>query len=123
MPLINYCGMNLHTINAVGCEPVRLIPGVNEVSESSLEAIRKHPAFNALIENKKVIVMEIKSPDGKRSIQDMLEIIPKTFDTKLLKKIISQDGREVIVEAAKAQLDTIVTPKKDDKEGLIGHFK
>jgi hypothetical protein len=60
--------------------------------------------------------------DGKRSIDEMLEYIPKIIDTKLLKKIIQSDGREKVIVAAKSQLDNIKNPPKAKEQAEIEHF-
>jgi hypothetical protein len=114
MPLLKYTGMNMFTVNCVGCDPVRLMPGINEVSDNALECMRKHPFFNARVKDETIAIMHENKPgpDGKRTIADMLQYIPKIFDVKLLKKIISEDGRDAVVNAAKDQLSVIKTPTK-----------
>ena len=50
--------------------------------------------------------------------------IPKIFDVKLLKKIIESEDRDIVIKAAKQQLDDIKTPTKvkAEKENA-DHFK
>lgn len=116
MALLNYSRVNVLTIHFAGCEPCILMPGINEVSAEILKLLLVHPSVNALIrEGKLVVIEDQKTSDGKRSVNDMLAYIPKIFDTKLLKKIIKDDGRDQVVQAAKDQLDTIVNPKKPEQ--------
>lgn len=122
MALINYLGKNLFTINAVGCEPVRFVPGINEITEKELDCIQKHPGFQGKIDDGSIILLSDKKigTDGKRSVAEMLECIPKILQSKLLKKIIDQDGRDQVIRAAQAQLDFLNMPKSEKSNEVEG---
>ncbi len=124
MNLINYIGLKLITIHLGGHTPVMLLPGINSVDDEELKLISAHPSFKALIKTGKLVVManSKKLPDGKRTVEDMLEYIPKIFDVKLLKKIIAEDGRINVIEAAKTKLESIVGTKKPAMESEVVHF-
>lgn len=125
MALLNYTGKNVFTIYTAGGAAVRLLPGINELSKEELLTVKSHPLFNHRVKKGIVQIMadELCS-DGKRSINDMLEDIPKIVDVKLLKKIIENDGRDIVVSAAKDQLAKIKDPAKaKQKESEDGsHF-
>jgi hypothetical protein len=118
MALISYVGKNLLTINAKGVDPQMFMPGINEVSEKALECMQLHPAFNALVEQGKLVILQENKPDpdGKRSVKDMLSYIPKIFDSKLLKKIIDSDGRDQVISAAKDQLASFKKKKESSED-------
>lgn len=140
MPLINYTEVNLFTINASEPRPklangkedpdaicktfsVRFLPGVNEVTEEEFSVISKHPVFDSLLDSGKLVVLdEPKGKDGLRTVKEMLNIISKMYDVKLLKKIISTDGRAEVIDAARAQLEYISVPKGETKD-TNEHFK
>lgn len=116
MPLLNYSGKNLFTVYCVGCEPVLFAPGINEVTDHVLECLHKHPGFRGRIEDQSIVIMgEQRGPDGKKTVQDMLKSIPLILREKLLKKIIDEDGREIVIEAAKKQLESIRSSKTENQ--------
>ena len=125
MALVNYTGKNVFGVMLKGGELVRLLPGINEVPEERLALLKAHPLFQARINKKLVQIMgENIGKDGKRSVEDMLEHIPKIFDIKLLKKLIDSDGRAPVIKAAQLQLDTIRNPSKVKAEQENDdHFK
>jgi hypothetical protein len=122
MALVNYKGKNIFTINAKGIEPVRLLPGINEIPDKYMPAIKAHPFYNSFVKDGMFeILSETKDNDGKRSVEDMLKFIPNMVDSRLLKKIISEDGRDVVTRAAQDQLDLIKGTKKKVEENE--HFQ
>ena len=124
MPLLNYLKVNMLTVHFGDCEPCSILPGINQVSDIHFERLQKHPSFNNLIKEGKIVLLkETKVKDGKQEVNEMLSYIPKIYDTKLLRKIIKEDGRELVVSAAKDQLDSIITVKSKDEEQGNEHFK
>lgn len=123
MVLVNYTGKNIFTINAKGIEPVRLLPGINEIADSLMPAIKAHPFFASFVKSGNLIMIteSKKDADGKKSIVDMLSYIPNIVDSKYLKKIIDEDGRDQVVRAAQDQLDIVKGKKSKVEENE--HFK
>lgn len=122
MVLVNYTGLNVFTLNAVGAEPIRLLPGINEISAQQLAAAEKHPAFESFKDAGKIVVLN-ETRDGERTVKEMIGIINKTFDTKLLKQILAKDKREAVQKAASAQLELISVSKKAETVEENEHFK
>jgi hypothetical protein len=118
MALLNFVSKKILTVGLTGTDSVVFMPGINEVDEAKLDVMKKHPGFNQLVKDGKMVILEAQKleKDGKRTVDDMLEYIPKIFDTKLLKKIIKEDGRNPVTTAAKTQLDSILTPSKEEKK-------
>jgi hypothetical protein len=124
MGLVQYSGLNVITIGIANRDSVVLMPGVNEIEDTNLVLLKNHPLFNQRVKDGKITLLtDVKKDEsGKNDQHDMLKYIPKIFDTKLLRKIIKEDGRSQVIEAARQQLDSIVSPKKEDKESNE-HFK
>lgn len=125
MALLNYTGKNVFGIVTKEGGIIRLLPGINEITQDDLEKVKIHPLFQARLQKGIVQIMHEKlQSDGKRSIQDMLNDIPQIFDVKLLKKIIDTDGRDQVIKAADNQLSKIKNPSKaKQKESEDGeHF-
>jgi hypothetical protein len=123
MALVTYSGKNVFGICLATGDIIKLLPGVNEVEDKLLEIIKKQPLFQSRIAKGLIqILMEKLGNDGKRSLEDMLTHIPNIFDTKLLKKIIQNDGRERVIKAANEQLDKIKNPEKTKQDNSDEHF-
>lgn len=123
MALINYTGKNIFGVFLPSGEPVKLLPGINEVEDEKLQAMKKYPLFQSRVEQGLIIIMmENLAKDGKRTIEEMLSHIPKIFDIKLLKKLIESDGRDKVVHAAREQLDKIKNPAKAKAQEQDEHF-
>ena len=123
MTLFNYLRINALTVHFGNREPCVFMPGINEIDDEVTKLLLNHPMVKALIRDGKLVQMtESKAPNGQRTEADMLAYIPKIFDTKLLKKIIKDDGRNTVVDAAKKQLETIVNPKGSDQKEENEHF-
>lgn len=122
MALVTYHGKNVLTCHLSDVKSVTLLPGINELTEDDLLTIRKHPLMARRFESGKVTVINEGKlgADGKRSEKEMLEYIPKIYDSKLLKKIIDTDGRERIARAAQDRLDVLKGKKEDVSEQ---HFR
>jgi hypothetical protein len=125
MALVRYNNKNLLYFDF----RVRLMPGVNEVSESDLKAMFKHPLFEHRFKEGILEVLESeeldnkgkskkKAKDGKdekRPAPEMLKLIPEIFDVELLKKIVKTDGREGVVKAAQDQLKKLSLAAEDEE--------
>jgi len=124
MALINYTGKNVLGVCLKGGEIIRFLPGINEVDDEKLQNVKAHPLFQARVSKGLIQIMaENLGKDGKRSIEDMIEHIPKIVDVKLLKKIIDTDGRDRVVKAAQEQLGKIKNPSKAKAEESDEHFQ
>jgi len=141
MPFINYTELNIFTVNAAEPRPklangkedadaicksysMQFVPGINEVTQEELAVISLHAGFNAFVESGKLVILEDpKGKDGQRPVREMLSLISKMYDVKLLKKVITTDGRAEVIEAARAQLEVISSPVKGEPKGTDEHFK
>lgn len=141
MPFINYTELNIFTVNAAKPRPIlangkedadaickaysiQFVPGINEVTQEELEVICLHDGFKAFVDSGKLVILEDpKGKDGQRPVREMLSLISKMYDVKLLKKVITTDGRAEVIEAARAQLEVISSPTKGEPKGTDEHFK
>lgn len=115
MALINYLGTNIITVALEKLNKVTLMPGINEVDNAEFEKMVQNPSFNERIKNGKIIVLDDGKSQVNRTAADMINLIPKIYDVKLLQKIIKTDGRDDVVKAAKQQMD-LLKVKPDDKK-------
>ena len=116
MALIHNKTLRITTIYLANSgESVRLLPGICEIEDKDLAEIKTHPSFKARLQRQEMIIMS-ETKDGRKSVSEMVEDMPKIFDIKLLKKFIKEDKREPIVQAAQQQLDTIMNPGKAGNE-------
>jgi hypothetical protein len=105
---------------------ITLLPGINEIDRERYDMFEHHPMFQARVRDGIIKILDDVriGPDGKKSINDMLKLMPKIYDTKLLKKIIREDGRDTVINAAKDQLEAVSPSKKDSEaEAKNEHFK
>jgi len=112
MALVKYNGKNV--LGVIGKKGInRVIPGVNEVDDEVLNEMKAHPLFRSRMDKGLIqILKDSESKDGKRSVDEMLGLMPGIFDVKLLKKLIETDGRTPVTRAAQKQLDAIRNPSK-----------
>lgn len=123
MALIHYHGKNILGVILTSGEIIRLMPGVNEVEDEKMASVKAHPQFQSRVKKGLVqVLMDNVGKDGKRSVEEMLSLIPGIFDTKLLRKIIDGDGRDKVVRAAAEQLDKIKNPSKSKEDADHEHF-
>ena len=115
MALVNYLGTNIITVALEKLNKVTLMPGINEVDNAEFEKMLQNPSFNERIKNGKIIVLDDGKSQVNRTAADMINLIPKIYDVKLLQKIIKTDGRDDVVKAAKQQMD-LLKVKPDDKK-------
>lgn len=129
MPILKYNGKNSFTYHvedvsteskktlAVSGLTIRLRPGVNEVSDKELTAMKRHEFFGIHLASGTIqILLDSELEADKKSVNEMLGIINKCYDPKLLNKIIVEDERQEVIEAAKKQLDTFKVAKKQAKQ-------
>lgn len=124
MALVKYNGKNVFGVSSKA-GMTRFIPGVNEIADETLTFVKAHPLFQARV-NKGIfeILQDSVGKDGKRTVEDMLTLIPSIFDLKLLRKLIDNDGRAPVVTAAQLQYDVIKNPNKSKEESNKDeHFK
>jgi hypothetical protein len=116
--------VNMLTVHFGDCEPCQFLPGINQVTDTQLKNLLQHPLVKNLIKDGKLVVLnESKNKEGRQDLNEMLSYIPKIFDKKLLKKIIKEEDRVPVLEAAKNQLETISVPKAKEAEPENEHFK
>jgi len=126
MTMFSYSGMNVITIHQKVGDNIIILPGVNEIDTPIFDKLQSHPIIKQMLEDEKLIILGDSKVDssGKKPINEMLGYIPKIYDGKLLRKIIKEDGREIIVNAAKNQLELIVNPpSKDSLKAENEHFR
>lgn len=115
MALVQYNGSNILSCGLTKGGFVRILPGINECSAQDLEEISKLPSVKHRIDKGLLKILDDgKSGAGKKSVEEMLEMILKIFDKKLLNKIIRTDGRAQVIDAAKNQL-ALIEVKAEDK--------
>lgn len=125
MALVNYTGKNVFGICLRNGEIFRFMPGINEVETEKMNEMKDLILFQSRIEKGLITILrEELDKDGKRTVNQMLESIPKIFDIRLLKKIIETDGRPQVIKIAQKQLDDIKNPSKakEEKEDA-DHYK
>ena len=125
MALVQYNGQNVLTCGLARGGWVRFLPGINECDANDLEAILKVPVVAWRVEQGIIKVLDDGKSQGKKSAEEMIAMIPKIVDKKLLNKIIKTDGRPAVIEAAKNQLSLIevkVEDKAKDQDDGPMHF-
>ena len=106
MALVRYNGKNVYYCNFTS----RLMPGINEIPEGELKALLLHPLFQWRIEEGTIVIIPEsleKEANGKKTVKEMMKLIPQIYDHAYLQRIIEGDGREKVVDAAKKQLHKI----------------
>lgn len=125
MALVQYNGQNVLTCGLSRGGWVRFLPGINECDNNDLEAILKIPVVEWRVDKGIIKVIDDGKSQGKKNIEEMVSMIPKIIDKKLLNKIIKTDGRSTVIEAAKNQLSLIevkVEDKAKDQDDGPMHF-
>jgi hypothetical protein len=121
---VKYSGRNVYTIGAKSGDSIRLMPGINEVSEGDLVTLQSHPVVKKRVESGFIEFIGLETDhSGKRSISDMIKYIPQIFDVKTLEGIIENDERDRVIKAAKKQLDIIKKPDDTQEIEEREHFK
>lgn len=118
MALIQYNGNNLLNCGLARGGFVRILPGINEVDANDLETILKLPSIAHRVKEGILKVIDDGKSAGKKSVEEMIGMMPKIVDKKLLNKIIKTDGRTAVIEAAKAQLASIEIKVEDKAKDL-----
>lgn len=114
MALVQYNGQNVLNCGLARGGFVRILPGINECDAHDLETILKLPSIIARVEKGLLKVLDDGKSQGKKSVEEMIAMIPKIVDKKLLNKIIKTDGRPAVIDAAKNQL-SLIEVKAEDK--------
>ena len=124
MAIINYKGINLITVGfKIGPNAI-VMPGINEMPNDVYEKFKQHPSVQARIASGQIQVIDEQKAVSERTESEMVEHMSRIFDTKLLRKLIKEDKRDAVVNAAKAQLDSIIgDAKKAEKKDEDEHFK
>ena len=125
MALVQYNGQNVLTCGLARGGWVRLLPGINECDSTDLESILKVPVVAWRVEKGIIKVIDDGKAQGKKPIEEIVAMIPKIVDKKLLNKIIRTDGRPAVIDAAKNQLSLIEVKAEDkakDQEDGPMHF-
>lgn len=124
MAIINYKGINLITVGFKQGPNAVIMPGINELPNDVYEKFKQHPSVKSRIVDGIIQIIDEQKKVSERTEEEMVEHMARIFDTKLLRKLIKEDKREAVVNAAKAQLETIVgDPKKTEKKDEDEHFK
>lgn len=124
MAIINYKGINLITVGFKQGPNVIIIPGINEMPNNVYDKFKEHPSVKSRMQDGTIQIIDEQKVVSERTESEIIENMSRIFDTKLLRKIIKEDKRESVVNAAKAQLETIVgDPKKTEKKEEDEHFK
>ena len=118
MSIVRYNGKNILYFNFT----TRIFPGVNELEKGVLDSLLKHSGFKPRFEKGILVIIEPdeKAPEkgkneSKRSIDEMLKLIPDIFDVKLLERIVKSDGRSKVVNEAKKQLYKLSVKAEDEE--------
>ena len=93
---------------------VRLVPGVNRLSDAEAKKVTGHPIGRALAERGVIVKMEAKpaakaedAPKrGRPSNDDLVAEIAETYDVERLRELSGHKTKKVS-EAAKAQIEKI----------------
>lgn len=118
--LIQYNGNNVLNCGLIKGGFLRILPGINSCDAKELEEVLKLRSVKARVDSGLLkIIDDGKSNAGKKSVEELVSMMPKIFDKKLLAKIIRTDGRAPVTDAAKAQLALIeVKAEEKDKEDV-----
>ena len=101
-------GLMYNAKNVYSCCGIRLLPGFNEVEDGLLKTALNVPLFKWRIEQGIIqIIKSEKQKAGRKSYDQMIELMPKVFDVKLLKRYIKENKNEKLVQAAEKQLEKI----------------
>lgn len=103
MPKINYKLPNVYTANEV-----RLLPGINTVTDAELKSLASHPGVRLRVEAGHIDLVEDKGDGGKpRAVKDVIAEVGQTFDLAALEALKEADGRPGVVKAVDEQIAKI----------------
>lgn len=123
MALIKYNGDNFLYFNF----KLKIMPGVNEVSESVLDALLNHPIFKHRFDTGilEVIERENKKSDEKsedqekseakkkKSVKEMKKIIDEIYSIESLEKILETEDRIRVMEYIDQRVDYLSHKAED----------
>lgn len=92
-----------NTLRLYTIADVRLMPGVNIVTEAQCAALKAHPIFAHKVEND---LMEVEEESGGTSAKELVALMPEIFDVARLREL-ADDPRKSVAAAARKQLDAI----------------
>lgn len=120
MALVQYNGNNILNCGLIKGGFVRILPGINECDSKELEEVLKLRSVKWRLDQGILKVLDDgKTHEGKRSVDDLVAMMPKIFDKKLLNRFVRTDGRQPVIDAAKMQLGLIELKVEDkDKEDV-----
>lgn len=120
MALVQYNGNNILTCGLAKGGFVRILPGINECTFQELEEIKNLPTVAYRIEKGILTIIDGGKADIKENPEkEMLAMMEKVYDKRLLKKIIRTESRANVVKAAEKQL-ALIEAKAEDKEKSSG---
>lgn len=126
--LIKYTKASLYR-----CNEMRLIPGVNEVSDKVWDSVKDNPLVKARLSNGEIVLMKVstQAPQDSKASQagapaayslaelnanEAKEIVKETLDLKLLEAWKEKETRKAVVTAIEKQIESLAKPEKEDKE-------
>lgn len=84
---------------------VRIVPGLQSLSDDDWKRVKAHPSGKALMEKGLMEEVQGKKP-GRPSADDLVAEIAEVYDMARLREL-AEDNRKKVAEAAKAQIDHI----------------
>jgi hypothetical protein len=103
MPKIHYKLPNVFTAN-----DIRLLPGINTVSDEALKSLMSHPGVKLRVDAGHIEVIDDKAAAGKqRAVKDVVSEVGQTFDLAALEALKDEDGRPGVVKAVDEQIAKI----------------
>ena len=107
--------MLVHKIS--GGEPVRFVPGANEIQETDWDEIAKDSTIKGLLENGGLKVLSAKGgQDAQLPLKDAEKVIAQTFDLQLLEKWKASEKRKPVIAAIEKQIVMIEEKTKVEKK-------
>lgn len=91
---------------------VRLLPGINTVSDDLWSVAKTNPVVARKIERGHIVEVEAKKSTG---VQDVVAEVKETFDMATLREY-AKDSRKTVAEAAEKQIAKIDAKAKQDEE-------
>ena len=91
---------------------IRLLPGINTVSDEQWSVAKANPVVARKIERGDIVEVEAKKSTG---AQDVVAEVKETFDMATLREY-AKDSRKTVAEAAEKQIAKIDAKAKQDEE-------
>lgn len=84
---------------------VRIVPGLQSLSDDDWKRVKAHPSGKALMEKGLMEEVRGKKP-GRPSADDLVDEIAEVYDMPRLREL-ADDSRKKVADAAKAQIKRI----------------